>query len=265
MNNMKLSLSNIAWEAELNREMYTFMHSEGFTGLEIAPGLMFGSAPYDNISSAVRIAKELRNIFFLSVISMQSLWYGRTEKIFESRESRKSLSETTLKAINLANAVECPIMVFGSPANRVTDDEGDIAIAYDFFGEIGEYAYQNGVSFCIEPNPVIYGTNFLNTTREALDFCKELKSKGIYVNLDFGTVIYNQEPLDYSADDLRIIKHIHISEPKLVPIKPRDEHKALKKILEDNRYTGYISVEMAKTEQTDDIYAAAEYLKEVFA
>ena len=130
---------------------------------------------------------------------------------------------------------------------------------------IGNYASENGVIFCLEPNPAIYGTNFLNTTKEALQFCKRLNNNGIGVNLDFGTIIANGESLDFSSDELDLIKHVHISEVFLMPIEERQEHYLLKEVLSSTNYSGCVSVEMRNTGETNDIINAALYLLEVYS
>ncbi|MCL2539693.1 MAG: sugar phosphate isomerase/epimerase, partial [Oscillospiraceae bacterium] len=121
-----------------------------------------------------------------------------------------------------------------------------------------------GVVFALEPNPEIYSTDFLNTTDEALDFCRLVDCEGLKVNLDFGTVIANEESVVFSNKDISYINHVHLSEPYLVPIKKRETHRGLREALEHGGYNSYISVEMGKSERDDDIIEAALYLKEVF-
>lgn len=261
---MKLSLSNIAWDIHSNDEIFRFMENHSFYGLEIAPSLMFGTSPYDNQKQSRIIAKNLFKKYHLKIVSMQSLWYGKTERIFESEENQRVLLDYTKASIDLANTIECNILVFGCPKNRIINSENEYNMAYDFFESIGEHAIKKGVFFCLEPNPVIYGTNFLNTTMEAIEFCRKLDNKGVGVNLDYGTIIYNNEAIDFSDEEMSYIKHVHLSEPMLIPIVKREEHKVLKKVLERTQYDGCVSIEMVRTENKDDIIKAGEYLKEVF-
>ena len=83
---MKLSISNIAWAEEHDAEMYQYMNDAGFNGLEIAPTRIYPEAPYDKLSEAKDWAEELKEKYGLVVPSMQSIWYGHTEK----RQGRSS-------------------------------------------------------------------------------------------------------------------------------------------------------------------------------
>lgn len=64
--------------------------------------------------------------------------------------------------MDFANAIGCGNMVFGCPKNRVIDHESDEHIAIEFFRLLGDYAKKCNTVLAIEPNTVIYGTNFLN-------------------------------------------------------------------------------------------------------
>ena len=88
---MKLSISNIAWTAENDAEMYQFLQKSGYQGLEIAPTRIFPEAPYDKLAEAKEWAWELKEKYGLEIPSMQSIWYGHQEKIFGSKEERNIL------------------------------------------------------------------------------------------------------------------------------------------------------------------------------
>ena len=261
---IKLCLSNLAWGKERNDEIHGFMREVGFDGLEIAPSKLFGENPYEHIEPAVIFANKLRADFALDVVSMQSIWYRRDERVFENERERGFLFDYTKKAVDFASAVGCGNVVFGSPKNRVIKDKSQMSLARDFFFGLGEYASEKKTVLAIEPNPELYGTNFLNTTKEALDFCRDAASGGLKVNLDFGTIIANGEDVDFSLEDVRLIGHVHISEPNLKPIKKRREHLNLRDILQKHGYCGYVSIEMIESQRDADILDAAVYLKEVF-
>ena len=261
---MKICLSNLAWNEDRNDEIYWFMQKIGICGLEMAPTKIFGANPYEDLSLAKKYAKEIREDFSIEIMSMQSLWFNRPEKIFVSEAEREILSDYTKKAIIFSEALGCKNLVFGCPKNRVIGNKENLPIAYRFFGELGSFSEKHGVVLSLEANPAIYGTDFINTTREALDFCKSVGVEGLKVNLDFGTIIYNNEKLDFTEDDIRWINHLHISEPNLVPIIERSEHIALRDILCRFNYNGAVSIEMGISESNDDILDAAVYLKEVF-
>ena len=261
---MNLCLSNLAWDNARDNELYKKMNMLGINGLEIAPTKLFGENPYTNQAVAEEFALYIKNFYNISIVSIQSIWYKRNESIFKSHEERSMLLEYTKKAIDFSVTIGCKNLVFGCPKNRIIENESQLSIAQDFFGKIGDYAFGEGVIVSVEPNPQIYGTNFLNTTREALDFCHLVNNEGLRVNLDFGTIIYNNESISFTDQDIEMIGHVHISEPYLKPIEARVEHKTLKETLIKHGYCGYISVEMGVSERQEDIVEAAVYLKEVF-
>lgn len=258
---MKLSISNIAWASENDVEMYEYLHENGFSGLEIAPTRIFPSAPYDNLEVAHKWSTQLQERYELVIPSMQSIWYGHSEKIFGSEAERQTLIDYTKKAIDFAEAIGCPNLVFGNPKNRDTDnEERDWPIAIDFFRQIGDYAALHHTTIAIEPNPTIYNTRFINRTEQAADLVKQVDSEGIRVNVDMGTIIYNEEDLSYLRNIPHLINHVHISEPYLNLIEERELHAQLFDILNELHYDRFVSIEMGNKGRIDQVKNIAAYV-----
>lgn len=261
---MKLSISNIAWDEKISNEILSYISQKKFSAIEIAPTVYIKENPYDNINEIVKITKELKDIYNLEISSMQSIWFGKTGNIF-NKEDADILLDYTKKAIDFASAINCKNLVFGCPKNRnIPEDKKEEDIVY-FFKELGEYALSKNTIVAIEPNPTIYNTNFINTTEEAFNFVKLIDSKGIKVNVDFGTIIENKEDIDLVINNLSLVNHIHISEPYLETIKERDIHKVFKEKLIKNNYDGYISIEMKKHENIEEIKKVIDYVYNVFS
>ena len=258
---MKLSISNIAWAAENDAEMYQFLKESGFQGLEIAPTRIFTETPYDKLSEAKEWAGELRKKYGLEVPSMQSIWYGHQEKIFGTKEERKVLIDYTKKAIDFAEVIGCKNLVFGNPKNRDTDDvPGNYSTAIEFFREIGDYALEHNTTIAIEANPVIYSTHFLNTTEQAVEMAYKCGSEGVKVNVDLGTIIYNEEDINYLKQITDYINHVHISEPGLKPVEHRVLHSQVLSILKEIGYEGFISIEMGRLSGIESVQGVINYL-----
>lgn len=117
----------------------------------------------------------------------------------------------------------------------------------------------------MEANPPIYNTNFINGTAEAVQLIKEVDSVGFKLNLDVGTMIYNQENIDILKGNVRLINHIHISEPGLKPIAKRPIHGELYKLLKEEGYNGYVSIEMGKNEAISEIEKILDYVRGIFS
>ena len=110
---MKLSISNLAWEKEQDVLFYDQMKKLGYTGLEIAPTRVFPENPYERNEEAARWSESLFKEYGITISSMQSIWYGRLERLFGTKEERGSLLSYTKKAIDFASCVGCHNLVVG--------------------------------------------------------------------------------------------------------------------------------------------------------
>lgn len=261
---MNLAISNIAWEENQDKNVYRIMKEYGFSGVEIAPTRVFSEAPYDRVDEAAEWSQKLKEEYNFVVPSMQSIWFGRQENLFDSGEERRTLMEYTRKAIDFAAAIGCKNLVFGCPRNRNCPEGAEPDTAIPFFKELGDYAVSRGTVIGMEANPPIYNTNYINGTISALELIRQVKSEGFRLNLDVGTMIQNQEKVSELAERVQYISHVHISEPGLRVIEERNIHRELKELLLAEHYTGYISVEMGKTDTLSELDEVLRYVKEVF-
>lgn len=254
---MKLAISNIAWPKEQDETMYSVLAENKFD-LEFAPTRLFAD-PYNNIPTAERYFADIYKRFQIKPVSMQSVWYGISHKICSDKYD--FLADYTKKAIDFAAALGCRNIVFGCPKNRLVESKDDLLTMERFFTAAAEYANVNNCALALEPNPVIYGTNFINTTVEAVDFVKRLNQKGLLINIDCGTVIYNNESLDAVEKNIGLISHVHISEPYLEQPEPRSVHTSLLEILSAKKYQGYVSIEMKQQESLENIKDTINYVR----
>lgn len=259
----KLAISNIAWDAEDDIKVYEYLKKCEIHGLEIAPTRVFGQLPYDDLSMVEQYKVYLKNEYELNVCSLQSIWYGKTEKIFGTKEERKILEEYTKKAIIFSETIGAGNLVFGCPKNRNIDSSYDENTATLFFGTLGDFASLHKTIIAMEANPAIYGTNYINYTKDAIKLVREIGSDGFKLNLDFGTIVENKEDINFICKNVDIINHVHISEPFLEQIKDRPEHRLLLKLLLNEHYDGYVSIEMKKQETINDVFKTIDYLKEI--
>lgn len=257
---MKLAFSNIAWDLKDDEKVLGYLSKKGFSGLEIAPTKLFGENPYDCIEQAIEYNRKIQKKYDISLCSMQSLWYGKTGNIFASSEDRENLKAYTYCAIEFASAVGCKNMVFGNPKARSKNNSTEDLEVKKFFSDIANYAVSKGSFVALEPNPTIYGTDFINTTEEAFAYCKMLADSGLKVNVDLGTIICNGENLNLVKSNIDLVNHIHISEPYLKKIEKRDLHKELMQL----DFDGFVSVEMACPDKVSDVFEVIDYISEVF-
>ena len=78
-----------------------------------------------------------------------------------------------------------------------------------------------------------------------------------------GTAESEQRLRDF-VDDIKYVSHVHISEPGLEPIVPRQEHKELAMLLKAVGYSGDVSIEMKRTD-VETVRKTLAYIAEVFA
>lgn len=261
---MKLSISNIAWEEKDDAQVYKWMKKYGFTGLEIAPTRIFPDRPYEKVGEAEAWSKKLLAENGFVVPSMQSIWYGRNEKLFGTEEERNILSTYTREAVDFAEIIGCKNLVFGCPRNRAVPDGGNAEMAVSFFRELGNYASEHGTVIGMEANPPIYNTNYINDTLSALELIHRVDSQGFRLNLDVGTMIQNGEKAEELVGNVKLINHVHISEPGLKTIENRELHRELCRILKEEGYDGFISIEMGKKEDISFIEDVMKYVQEIF-
>ncbi|MNM51974.1 Xylose isomerase-like TIM barrel [compost metagenome] len=263
---MKIAASNIAWGAEDDEEVYAKMQALGFSCLEIAPTRLVPQPAYsqENIRLAVALAKQIQTRWEFPICSMQSLWFGITERIFGTPDEREFLLHYMYSALDFSAAVGCPHVVFGSPRNRVIDHPDQLSLGEVFFSACAEYAQAKGVVIGLEANPAVYGTNYLNTTMEAWELIKKINSPSLRLNLDLGTVLINHESLDILPDVISYVSHVHISEPGLAPLQPRQDHLQLAQFLRANNYQGCVSLEM-KNSGKKELFSSMEIMSDIFA
>ena len=218
---MQVSISNIAWEKDEEPQIAELLQRLDVTAVDVAPSKYFQdmSSASDSDISKVRRWWNERGI---SVYGMQSLLYGtKGLNVFGDCESQNNLLTHLGHVCRIAEGLGAKRLVFGSPKNRdrsgLTDsDAHDIALR--FFSRLGDIAQSHGVVITLEPNPVCYGTNWITTTKEAHDFVKELGNPGIAMQLDTGTVTTNSEDTAEFSEVKDAVGHVHLSEPKLLPL-----------------------------------------------
>lgn len=255
---MKLSISNIAWTKENDIDMYSYISEIGYQGIEVAPTRIIEKNPYNHLDDAKKFSLFLKNEFKISISSLQSIWYGISKNLFNSEKERDFLINYTKRCIDFAEIMNCKNIVLGSPKNRNKGSKSFDHFMY-FFYEISEYLKNKEVIIAIEPNPVIYNTDFINTSVEAFNLCKKLNCENFKVNVDLGTIIHNNEEFDDIKKNINLVNHIHISEPYLECIKKREIHNELK----DLNYDKYLSIEMKNPGDISIVKDTMIYIKEL--
>lgn len=264
---IKLAVSNIAWQYEQNAAALAILRSYGVSGLEIAPGIMFSGADDVMAPSQARLVAELETVkeHGLQLVSMQSLFYGFSEaKLFGSRSEIEKFESALMRAIALAGRLQIPNLVVGAPKNRVVPDDTSRLDAWrhakNIFRKLADIAAEHRCVLAMEPNPTIYGTNFLTTMTETFQFVDFVNHPAITLNFDIGSILSDGQQASASSklsEYHHKISHIHISEPNLMPV-PQDQQvtASILSAVEAADVQCWTSIEMRATNDLSELEKA---------
>ncbi|RPA68434.1 sugar phosphate isomerase/epimerase [Cyclobacteriaceae bacterium YHN15] len=246
---MKLSISNIAWDVAEDEKIAELLAFYGVKFIDIAPGKYFWDFENATTSSILAI-KNWWGDRGIQVIGMQSLLFGKPDlNVFGTKEIQDRLLDHLSHVCRIGGELGAIKLVFGSPKNRdrsAIKDADVNTIAYDFFGRLGEIAQKEGVIVCLEPNPTLYGANFLTNTQDTADFVAALAHPGIKMQLDTGAITINSEEFSPILEKHKnLVGHIHISEPNLLPIgEGSTDHLLMSKLIRQHLPDEICTIEM---------------------
>jgi sugar phosphate isomerase/epimerase len=227
---MRISFSNLAWDIADDIDVAALLKEFGVDAIDIAPGKYFPD-PVKATTADILAVKKWWEERGISIIGMQALLFGTVGlNVFGSEAVQKSLLGHFSAICRIGAGLGATRLVFGSPKNR--DCSGLSAsqvqdISRDFFRKLGDIAAAHGVIICLEPNPAIYGANFMTTSQETCDVVNDIGHPAIKMQLDTGAVILNQEDISVVVAQAKpIIGHIHISEGQLATPGDTWQHHA---------------------------------------
>ncbi len=244
---MKLSISNIAWDIEIEEEVFYTLKNNSIYNIDISLSKYFNNI---NLISDNDIA-SLKSYFSsnsIEVIGMQSLLFGLDKlNIYKSSEDREFLLNHLTKTCIVAEKLNIKKLVFGSARNRNYCNKGSFSdnIAFDFFYKLALIGKKYNLFICLEPQPKIYNSNFLTDSSETADFVRLIGNNNFKMQLDIGSMIVNKESPELIIKYSDLYGHIHLSEPYLKPIDRNNEkHYQFSKIITNNLTSDFITIEM---------------------
>ncbi len=246
---MKLAISNLAWNSADDLAVAALLQSLRIDGVELAPTKVWND-PLAVTSSEADDYRQMWASFGIEVVAIQSLLFGRPDlQLFDTAEARARTFDHLAGMTRLAERLGARAIVFGSPKNRIKGAlSGSTAatIAVPFFRALAAQAAANGAVFCLEPNPVRYGCDWIVTTSEALALSKAIDHEGFGLNVDTaGITLSGENPTTALAECASAIGHFHISEIDLAPIGSGGvDHDRMATALAQTPYSGWMSVEM---------------------
>jgi D-psicose/D-tagatose/L-ribulose 3-epimerase len=245
---VRLAISNIAWRPADEPAVIQLLQDLGIRGLEVAPTAVWPrlDAVTEAQATAFRSAWETRGI---AIVARQAILYGRPDlQLFGTAAGRADLLAYLMAVFRLASWLGAGPLVFGSPRNRVAGDLPEkerTRIATDFFRRAGDAAAAADVVLCMEPNPVEYGCDFVQSLHEAHSLVDRVASPGFAVQADSAAMtLAHDAPGVLEAGALP--RHFHISEPFLAPVGSGSavDHPGYAAVLRRLEYNGWCSIEM---------------------
>ena len=267
---MKLSVSNIAWDAEEEETILPALRDAGVLGIEVAPTKVWPGW----VGATIEAAEALRNRFAklgLAIPAVQSLLFDRPELcLFADKAGRRLLGEHLVMVGRLARALGARTLIFGSPRNR---DRGCLQVedamrsAASFLAVVAEDLADLGVCLCIEANPAAYDCNFVTRWIEAAELVNRVGTPGIGLHLDVAcTVLAGDDPVVAIRQCGTSLRHFHVSEPRLGGFsRPSIDHLRVGRALTESGYNQWISIEMRRGQNScADIDEAVRYVKRCY-
>lgn len=251
---MRISISNIAWDVSEDKKILNLLKEFHIDAIDIVPGKYFRN-PEITTDREINIIKNWWFKNGIEIIGMQSLLFNKSNmNIFGTKETRLIMLDYLKSICHIGNVIGAKRIVFGSPKNRnskgLSNKETE-KIAMDFFNRLGDIAIKENVIICLEPCPVQYGCNFMNTSFETAKIVTKILHPAIKMQLDTGAINMNNEDVlkifsNYSA----YIGHIHISEPNLIPLGDgTNDHINYSKIIKKYLPKSIVSIEMLATKK----------------
>ena len=243
---MKFSISNLAWQKKEQENVLNLVRKK-IKLLEFAPSLIL-----KNLNSKKEILKTKKywKKKDISLYSMQSILYdSKNCYLFGSKKQIDRFFIEVKKKILLAKTLNAKIIVFGSPRSKKTFGKKKKLLdkmLFEMLKKISIICEKNKITFCLEANPKIYGTDYLTHTKDAIKIVKKINNKFLKVNLDLSTVISNKENYTvFLKKDLNFIGHAQISAPKLTNLLAFN--KEIKNFINKLKKYGYKKVVSIET------------------
>lgn len=255
---MKVSISNIAWNLNEQDEVLFLMGQKNIKGMEIAP-TKFWANPLGCDSDTLVEFKREWDRKGIQLVAMQSLLFGQNSlSLFTTIEAKEKMASYLKGIISLAGLLGIEALVFGSPKNRLAGNlskKERFSIAVPFFEDLAEYASNKNVFFCIEPNPIHYGCDFITNSDEGIELVQAVNHKGFQLHLDAGALSLNNENVEEVIEkSFPYLKHFHISEPFLEKVSTGvGPHHRIAKALKSAGYQRWVSIEMKNDPEQSNV------------
>ncbi|MDD3182580.1 MAG: TIM barrel protein [Alphaproteobacteria bacterium] len=268
MNNLKLAVSNIAWDTTNEAMLFPLLRDLGVGGIEIAPTKLWPQ--WDAFSPSVirAYAHKLKAEGF-SIPALQAILFGKPELQLFQPDTHPDFWAHIQRVIACANELQAKVLVLGAPKNRRRGELGyetALTMATDFFGKAAELCVANDVCLGIEANPSDYSCDFATNLADAAALVNKVSNPGFRLHLDIGAIALNGGNVGEVIAKADPFVHCHASEPQLAPLVGNTaNHDQAASALAARRYDGWISIEMKEPDSTDLLLSSIAFAARTYA
>jgi D-psicose/D-tagatose/L-ribulose 3-epimerase len=257
---MRLAISNIAWNVDEDAAIAELLQRYKVDAIDVAPGKYF---PEPTKATADKIApiRDWWGDRGIEITGMQALLFGTQGlNLFGSVAVQQKMLSHLAAVCRIGAGLGATRLVFGSPKNRdrtgLSDDK-TLEIAIDFFHQLGDIAFNEGVQVCLEPNPPCYGANFMSTSAETAEVVMSVNHPAIRMQLDTGALTINSEDIEQVLKQSNaVIGHIHASEPNLLTLGDgTTNHAQFGKEIKQYLPNHIVSIEMLASKEESHLTA----------
>lgn len=263
---MRLAISNIAWDRHEDEEVAQLLLRYKIDAIDIAHSKYF-TDPRNASAAEIAAVQNWWGQRGFTISGMQALMFGTVGlNVFSEAPVQARMLEHLQEVCRIAAGLGARRLVFGSPKNRDRtglDDAHTHSIAVDFFRRLGDIAGSHDVLICLEPNPPVYGANFMTSSEDTAFVVAEVDHPAIRMQLDTGAIAMNSEnPEEIIIRYASLIGHIHASEPQLAPLaEGATPHAEVGRLIAQYLPTHIVSIEMAATKDEPHLHAIERALQ----
>lgn len=229
---MQLAISNLAWNQESADEVYAF-----FSQQNLLVETVFSKIDSWNNLTEGRIVSYKNHLdrYGIATRSAQSLFFG-----VECQFGDENFFAHFDRLITYSKLLGITTLVYGSPNLRK-----NIEIADAVFHKLDSVLAKTGITLVIEPNAKKYGGEYFFTVPEIIQFIEKNKLHHIRTMIDTHNLwLEGEDSLQTFAKFAPYIKHIHISEDKLLPIIEEEKHQTFARLLLTFGYSIIVTYEL---------------------
>ena len=193
---MRLSISNIAWPVAEDAAVAGILAKHGVDAIDVAPSKYFPAFAQASRSeiAEVRARWAAKGV---EIVGIQALLWGTDGlNLFAGAVVQDAMLEHLGHVCRIAEGLGARLLVFGSPRNRdrrgLADEEA-MEAATVFFRRLGDIAYGHSCVICLEPNPPVYGANFMTDLPSTAAVVRSVDHPAIRMQLDIGALTVNGE------------------------------------------------------------------------